>query len=162
MSRSVATWPRLAVLSVALVAIVLGLPYSHAARTETLVTSSGSRVGSSLSDEPAFIRATVEQVAAANGEDNVRSLTWTLSDRLTTNSTLLETEVPTAQPVIVILATGDFTAHSVSRPQGTEPPAGGWMLLVVDRTERNLVDFAVLEKEVDLTKLGTVNREVLG
>lgn len=103
------------------------------------------------------IAAVVYRFAAENGDPDPASVSAAYADGVAAEKLFYDPKSPNGVPgqVIVVVARGNFTVYSASRPRAAAPPTGSELHLVLDVATLAVKLWGVSNSEPDLSSIGS-------
>lgn len=111
--------------------------------------------------DAALLGKLARQFSSANGEARPANLTMVRTSRLAAQRLVADEQVNTDQAVYQLQMHGNFTGHQVSVPSGAAAPRGNTMVLTVDASTGEVLDWGITSTASSLGGLGRTVRLAL-
>jgi hypothetical protein len=108
--------------------------------------------------DAAMLSKLARQFSAANGEAHPAGLTMVRTSRLAAQRLVAGGQVNSDQAVYQLELHGNFTGHQVPVPSGASAPRGNTLVLTVDATTGEIVDWGITSTASSLGSLGRTVR----
>ena len=94
--------------------------------------------------------------AAANGDASPASAEFVQGSRLAVLAKTMQPFEDTDRPVFAVQLEGHFVGRSATRPYGSPPPTGRYLLLLFDAETVDILDWSLGPRRANLSLVGAV------